>query len=48
MSNVDFKLTADVKNKWEMFRKTCDIDRPCKVDEIHPGRFDGLLVIHFL
>ncbi|KAK9068803.1 hypothetical protein SSX86_012919 [Deinandra increscens subsp. villosa] len=27
----------------QMFGKTCQIDSPCKVDEIHLRRFDGLL-----
>lgn len=45
---VASKPTAEVNNKWGVFGKTCDIDNPCKVDEIHLRRFDGLLVIHFL
>nr|XP_043609044.1 uncharacterized protein LOC122580962 [Erigeron canadensis] len=37
------KTTAEVNNNWGVFGKTCDIDSPCKVDEIHLRRFDGLL-----
>ncbi|KAJ9558732.1 hypothetical protein OSB04_013346 [Centaurea solstitialis] len=37
------KPTAEVNNNWGVFGKTCDIDSPCKVDEIHLRRFDGLL-----
>lgn len=45
---VASKPIAEVNNKWGVFGKTCDIDSPCKVDEIHLRRLDGLLVIHFL
>nr|KYP58332.1 hypothetical protein KK1_004635 [Cajanus cajan] len=30
-------------NNWGVFGKTCRLDRPCVVDEIHLRRFDGLL-----
>ncbi|KAH1251286.1 hypothetical protein AAZX31_05G182700 [Glycine max] len=30
-------------NNWGAFGKTCRLDRPCVVDEIHLRRFDGLL-----
>ncbi|BAT73217.1 hypothetical protein LR48_Vigan01g009500 [Vigna angularis] len=30
-------------NNWGAFGKTCSLDRPCVVDEIHLRRFDGLL-----
>lgn len=40
---VASKPIAEVNNKWGVFGKTCDIDSPCKVDEIHLRRFDGLL-----
>lgn len=33
-------------NNWGAFGKTCSLDRPCVVDEIHLRRFDGLLVTH--
>ncbi|XP_024984427.1 uncharacterized protein LOC112520315 isoform X2 [Cynara cardunculus var. scolymus] len=36
------KSTAEVNN-WGVFGKTCDLDSPCKADEIHLRRFDGLL-----
>ncbi|XP_023731511.1 uncharacterized protein LOC111879288 [Lactuca sativa] len=37
------KPSAEVNNNWGVFGKTCDINSPCKVDEIHLRRFDGLL-----
>ena len=42
------KPTAEVNNNWGVFGKTCDLDSPCKVDEIHLRRFDGLLVIDLM
>ncbi|KAG4998877.1 hypothetical protein JHK87_019949 [Glycine soja] len=30
-------------NNWGAFGKSCRLDRPCMVDEIHLRRFDGLL-----
>lgn len=41
------KPSAEVNNNWGVFGKTCDINSPCKVDEIHLRRFDGLLVIYY-
>ncbi|XP_071689912.1 uncharacterized protein [Rutidosis leptorrhynchoides] len=41
--SVASKPTVEVNNKWGVFGKTCDLDTPCKVDEIHLRRFDGLL-----
>jgi len=39
--------SSDVNiNNWGAFGKTCSLDRPCVVDEIHLRRFDGLLVTH--
>ncbi|KAL9329799.1 hypothetical protein ACSQ67_004802 [Phaseolus vulgaris] len=36
--------SSDVNiNNWGAFGKTCSLDRPCVVDEIHLRRFDGLL-----
>ncbi|KAK9096049.1 hypothetical protein Sjap_021546 [Stephania japonica] len=32
-----------LNSKWGAFGKTCDLDKPCVVDEIHFRRFDGLL-----
>ncbi|KAL4561349.1 hypothetical protein LXL04_033514 [Taraxacum kok-saghyz] len=37
------KPPAEINNNWGVFGKTCDIHSPCKVDEIHLRRFDGLL-----
>ncbi|KAI3511338.1 hypothetical protein L1887_18489 [Cichorium endivia] len=37
------KPTAEINSNWGVFGKTCDINSPCKVDEIHLRRFDGLL-----
>lgn len=45
---VASKPSVEVNNKWGVFGKTCDLDSPCKVDEIHLRRFDGLLVIDLL
>lgn len=33
-------------NNWGAFGKSCRLDRPCMVDEIHLRRFDGLLVTY--
>lgn len=38
-------VTSDVTNNWGIFGKTCRLDKPCVVDEVHLRRFDGLLVI---
>ncbi|XP_055809668.1 uncharacterized protein LOC129879937 isoform X2 [Solanum dulcamara] len=35
--------TSDVSNSWGIFGKTCRLDKPCVVDEVHLRRFDGLL-----
>ncbi|KAI3676802.1 hypothetical protein L1987_86415 [Smallanthus sonchifolius] len=40
---VSSKPAIEVNNNWGVFGKTCQIDSPCKVDEIHLRRFDGLL-----
>ncbi|KAF5783186.1 putative coenzyme Q-binding protein COQ10, START [Helianthus annuus] len=40
---VASKQTIEVNNNWGVFGKTCQIDSPCKVDEVHLRRFDGLL-----
>ncbi|KAK9167579.1 hypothetical protein Scep_002770 [Stephania cephalantha] len=34
---------SKLNSKWGAFGKTCDLDKPCVVDEIHFRRFDGLL-----
>ncbi|XP_049402951.1 uncharacterized protein LOC125866686 isoform X2 [Solanum stenotomum] len=36
-------VTSDVSNNWGIFGKTCRLDKPCVVDEVHLRRFDGLL-----
>uniref|UniRef100_A0A3Q7H6R7 Coenzyme Q-binding protein COQ10 START domain-containing protein n=1 Tax=Solanum lycopersicum TaxID=4081 RepID=A0A3Q7H6R7_SOLLC len=36
-------VTSDVTNNWGIFGKTCRLDKPCVVDEVHLRRFDGLL-----
>ncbi|MFS7988631.1 putative coenzyme Q-binding protein COQ10, START [Helianthus anomalus] len=43
ISTVASKQTIEVNNNWGVFGKTCQIDSPCKVDEVHLRRFDGLL-----
>ncbi|KAL9268154.1 hypothetical protein AKJ16_DCAP16876 [Drosera capensis] len=35
--------TAHLSSAWVVFGKTCNIDNPCMVDEIHLRRYDGLL-----
>ncbi|KAK1299678.1 hypothetical protein QJS10_CPB13g01206 [Acorus calamus] len=32
-----------VNSRWGIIGKTCRLDRPCMVDEVHLRRFDGLL-----
>ncbi|XP_073150472.1 uncharacterized protein [Henckelia pumila] len=35
--------TGELSTNWGIFGKSCPIDRPCMVDEVHLRRFDGLL-----
>ncbi|XP_022841802.1 uncharacterized protein LOC111365480 [Olea europaea var. sylvestris] len=35
--------TRELNNNWGIFGKSCQLDRPCLVDEVHLRRFDGLL-----
>ncbi|GAB2218570.1 hypothetical protein Drorol1_Dr00001797 [Drosera rotundifolia] len=35
--------TAHLSSAWGVFGKTCNIDNPCMIDEIHLRRYDGLL-----
>ncbi|GFP90629.1 hypothetical protein PHJA_001207000 [Phtheirospermum japonicum] len=35
--------TGELNSNWGMFGKTCPLNRPCMVDEVHLRRFDGLL-----
>ncbi|KZV47585.1 hypothetical protein F511_12854 [Dorcoceras hygrometricum] len=35
--------TGELSSNWGIFGKSCPIDRPCMVDEVHLRRFDGLL-----
>lgn len=37
--------TGELNANWGIFGKSCPIDRPCMVDEVHLRRFDGLLVL---
>lgn len=37
--------TGELNSNWGIFGKSCPLDRPCMVDEVHLRRFDGLLVI---
>ncbi|GER38092.1 cyclase/dehydrase family protein [Striga asiatica] len=36
--------TGELNSHWGIFGKSCPLDRPCMVDEVHLRRFDGLLV----
>lgn len=36
--------TGELNSNWGIFGKSCPLDRPCMVDEVHLRRFDGLLV----
>lgn len=36
--------TGELTSNWGIFGKSCPLDRPCLVDEVHLRRFDGLLV----
>ncbi|XP_073294924.1 uncharacterized protein [Primulina huaijiensis] len=38
-----FPSTGELNANWGIFGKSCPIDRPCMVDEVHLRRFDGLL-----
>lgn len=38
-----FPSTGELSGNWGIFGKSCPIDRPCMVDEVHLRRFDGLL-----
>lgn len=38
--------TGELNSNWGIFGKSCPLDKPCMVDEVHLRRFDGLLVIH--
>lgn len=38
--------SCEVNSNWGIFGKTCRLDRPCIVDEVHLRRFDGLLVTY--
>ncbi|XP_042031646.1 uncharacterized protein LOC121778369 [Salvia splendens] len=35
--------TGELTCNWGIFGKSCPLDRPCLVDEVHLRRFDGLL-----
>ncbi|XP_051139777.1 uncharacterized protein LOC127257414 [Andrographis paniculata] len=35
--------TGDLNSSWGIFGKSCPLDRPCVVDEVHLRRYDGLL-----
>ncbi|CAA0823275.1 Unknown protein [Striga hermonthica] len=35
--------TGDLNSHWGILGKSCPLDRPCMVDEVHLRRFDGLL-----
>ncbi|KAK6152962.1 hypothetical protein DH2020_012601 [Rehmannia glutinosa] len=35
--------TGELNSTWGIFGKSCSLDRPCMVDEVHLRRFDGLL-----
>ncbi|KAI3462407.1 hypothetical protein Pfo_019070 [Paulownia fortunei] len=35
--------TGELNSNWGIFGKSCPLDRPCMVDEVHLRRFDGLL-----
>ncbi|KAH6833389.1 polyketide cyclase/dehydrase/lipid transporter [Perilla frutescens var. hirtella] len=35
--------TGELNSHWGIFGKSCPLDRPCMVDEVHLRRFDGLL-----
>ncbi|XP_057791568.1 uncharacterized protein LOC131008640 [Salvia miltiorrhiza] len=35
--------TGELNSSWGIFGKSCPLDRPCLVDEVHLRRFDGLL-----
>ncbi|KAL8034622.1 hypothetical protein ABFX02_12G040200 [Erythranthe guttata] len=34
---------GESNSNWGIFGKTCSLDKPCMVDEVHLRRFDGLL-----
>ncbi|KAF5745049.1 hypothetical protein HS088_TW07G00630 [Tripterygium wilfordii] len=34
---------SELKSNWGIFGKSCQLGRPCVVDEVHLRRFDGLL-----
>lgn len=36
--------SSELNSNWGIFGKTCSLDKPCLVDEVHLRRFDGLLV----
>lgn len=40
--------TAELNTNWGIFGKSCPLDKPCMVDEVHLRRFDGLLVSELL
>lgn len=35
--------SSELNSNWGIFGKTCSLDKPCLVDEVHLRRFDGLL-----
>ncbi|KAL0423799.1 UNVERIFIED_CONTAM: hypothetical protein Sradi_0914700 [Sesamum radiatum] len=35
--------TGELNSNWGIFGKSCPLDKPCMVDEVHLRRFDGLL-----
>lgn len=37
--------TCELSSNWGIFGKSCPLDRPCIVDEVHLRRYDGLLVL---
>lgn len=40
--------TGELNTTWGIFGKSCSLDRPRMVDEVHLRRFDGLLVMPLL
>ncbi|KAL2532833.1 hypothetical protein Adt_06184 [Abeliophyllum distichum] len=35
--------TGELNSNWGVFGKSCQLDKPCMVDEVHLRRYDGLL-----
>lgn len=43
LSTININDLSDVSNGWRATGKTCRLDRPCVVDEVHLRRLDDLL-----